>query len=98
MDYQVLYTDTALSDLEEITSSSWDEYPGSTERFAASLLNHIDLLKSFPRLGEPISGFPGVRRLLHSPLHVYYRLSAEKKRVEILRFWHSARRPLKLSR
>ena len=95
MDFQVLYTGTALADLEEIFNRSWEKHPGTTERFANSLLNHIDLLGSFPRLGAP-TDYPGVRRLVHYPLHVYYRILAEEKRVEILRLWHAARNPPRL--
>ena len=93
MDFQVLYTEPALADLEEILARSWDQHPGSTARFGLALLNHADLLKSFPRLGTPVRGFPGVRRLLHSPLHVYYRVLPDQMRIEILHFWHASRRP-----
>lgn len=96
MDFQVLYTEPALRELEEIFTWSWERYPETTERFGLSLLNHIDLLKSFPQLGTPVKSFPGVRRLLHSPLHVYYRVLPEQKRVEILHFWHSSRKPPRL--
>ena len=50
---------------------SWQNHPGTSERFANALLNHVDLLKDFPNLGESVRGCPGVRRLQHSPLHVY---------------------------
>jgi len=92
MDFQVLYTEPALTDLEEVFAWSWERHSGSTERFGLALLNHIDLLKSFPRLGTPVKGFPGIRRLLHSPFHVYYRLLPEQKRIEILHFWHISRK------
>ena len=41
-----------------------------------------------------MSGYEGLRR--HSPLHIYYRVLPEKKRIEVLHFWHTARRPLRL--
>jgi hypothetical protein len=34
-----------------------------------------------------------VRRILHSPLHVYYRILLEQKTVEVLYFWHVSRYP-----
>jgi len=71
---------------------SWQNHSGTTERFADALLNHVDLLKVFPHLGAPVRGYPGVRRLLHSPLYVYYRVLLEPQKVEILHFWHRARR------
>jgi plasmid stabilization system protein ParE len=71
---------------------SWQNHPGTSERFANALLNHVDLLKEFPYLGALVHGCPGVRRLEHSPFHVYYRAVSEPRRVEILHIWHSSRR------
>ena len=60
------------------------------------LLNHVDLLKAFPLFGRPVSGYAGVRRLLHSPLYVYYRIDQSREAIEVLRFWHASRRPPEL--
>ena len=92
MDFQVLYSERALIDLEEVMLWSWQNHPGTTERFANSLLNHVDLLKTYPYLGAALAGFPGVRWLQHSPLQIYYQVLVESRRVEILNFWHRARR------
>jgi plasmid stabilization system protein ParE len=53
----------------------------------------VDLLKSFPLLGANVKGYRGVRRLLHSPFHIYYRVLPEQKRLEVLHFWHESRQP-----
>jgi plasmid stabilization system protein ParE len=92
VDFQVLYTEPALADLDEVMRWSWQNRPGTTERFANALLNHVDLLKDFPCLGAPVRSYTGVRRLLHSPLRVYYRVVPEARRIEILHFWHGSRR------
>lgn len=92
MDFQLLFTEPALAELEEMLSWSWQNHAESTERFANALLNHVDLLKDFPYLGATVRGHPGVRRLQHSPLHVYYKVVLEARRVEVLHFWHRARR------
>lgn len=92
MDFQVLYTKSALRDLEEVLDWSWDQHPGTTQRFGISLLNHVDMFKSFPRLGAPVKGYPGVLRFFHSPFHVYYHLLPEQKCIEVLHFWHRSRR------
>ena len=91
MDFRILYTSPALTDLHQILAWSWENHPATTEQFVSALLNHVDLLRSFPHLREPVKGFPGVRRILHTPLHVYYRILPEQKTLEILRFWHVAR-------
>ena len=93
MDFRILYAQPALADLREILAGSWENHPASTERFVYALLNHVDLLKSFPRLGEPVKSFRGVRRIFHSPLHIYYRILPEHATLEVLHFWHVSRRP-----
>jgi hypothetical protein len=42
-------------------------------------------------MGVPVHGHAGVRRLLHSPLHVYYRVYQDRRIIEILHFWHGSR-------
>lgn len=45
MDFQIFYTEPALTDLKEVMRWSWRNHPSTTERFADGLLNHVDLLK-----------------------------------------------------
>jgi plasmid stabilization system protein ParE len=71
---------------------SWQNHPATTEQFANSLLNHVQLLGDFPFLGVPVRGRTGIRRLQHSPLHVYYQVLEDSREVEILHFWHGKRR------
>ena len=63
MDFRIVYTRPALVDLQQILAWSWENHSGTTERFAMALLNHVGLLRSFPRVGQPVKGFPGVRRI-----------------------------------
>ena len=46
------------------------------------LFDHIEFLQAFPHIGAPIKGHPHVRRLLHSPLYVYYRLDENRGAIE----------------
>ena len=92
MDFKIRIAQAAIVDLAAIMAWSWTHHPGTTERFAASLWNHVDLLRSFPTMGAPVHGYAGVRRLLHSPLHVYYRVYQDRRIIEILHFWHGSRR------
>ena len=93
MAFKILYHENAIADLEEIFSWSRENHPETTQRFADDLFNHIEWLQGFPFVGAPVSGHPGLRRLLHSPLYVYYRVDEGRGGVEILHFWHVARRP-----
>jgi toxin ParE1/3/4 len=90
--YKLLFTEDALSDLEVVLDYISTDSPSAAEQFGRSLLNHVELLQSLPRIGVPVPGRPGVRKILHSPVRVYYRLHEEPRLIEVLHFWHSARR------
>jgi plasmid stabilization system protein ParE len=93
MALKVLYHEDALSDLEEIFGWSREKHPETTEQFAGDLFSHLDFLQAFPFIGAPVKGHPNVRRLLHSPLYVYYRVDTDRGGLEILHFWHANRKP-----
>ena len=83
---------TATLELEEILFYSWSKFPGAAERFGGALLNHVDLLRSFPYVGSPVISLPGVRQLVHTPILIYYRVNDDRRLVEVLHFWHAARK------
>ena len=68
MDFQIRITEAALADSAEILAYSWANSPTTAERFGAAILNHVDLLKSFPFIGRPVGGRPGARELVHTPI------------------------------
>jgi len=92
VDFQIRITEAALADFEEIFEYSWTNLPGSAERFGNAILNHVNLLKSFPFIGSPVAGYEGVRQLVHTPILIYYRVNEGPNFVEILHFWHGSRR------
>ncbi len=92
MDYRLLYSQRSLNDLGEILGHIAEEDAEAASRFGASLLDHVDLLSRFPRLGGAIRKRSRVRKLLHSPLLVYYRVDEDKHLIEILHVRHGARK------
>jgi len=93
VDYRLLYTQRALSDLAEIVGHIAQADADTASRFGSSLLDHIELLIRFPRMGSLIRKRPRVRKLLHSPFLVYYRVREDKHQIEILHIRHGARKP-----
>ncbi len=91
MDFQVRISRSALTDLEAILAYSWANFPDQTERFGNDLLNHVELLKTFPYVGSPVEQTHGVRQLVHTPILVYYREDEVRKLIEVLHFWHGSR-------
>jgi len=89
--YGILYTEEALSELRSILDFISTDSPSAAVRFGESLLDHIDVLAELPELGARVTGRSQVRKLIHSPIRIYYRVNKRKRLVEILHFWHAAR-------
>lgn len=92
MDFRLLFTQRALNDLAEIIGRIAEDDADAAERFGNSLLDHVELLTRFPRMGSTIRKRARVRKLSHSPILVYYQLREEKHLVEILHLRHASRK------
>ena len=95
MDYRLLFSQRALSDLSEIVWHIAQDDDESASRFGKALLDHVDLLGRFPRMGNTTRKKSRVRKLVHSPILVYYQVREDKRLVEILHFRHGSRKPPK---
>jgi plasmid stabilization system protein ParE len=97
LDYRLLFTQRALSDLSEIVGHIAQDDDDAASRFGVALLDHVDLLGRFPRMGNTVRKRSRVRKLVHSPILVYYQVHEEKRLVEVLHFRHGSRKPLRFS-
>lgn len=95
MDYRLLFSQRALSDLSEIVGHIAQDDDEAASRFGKALLDHVDLLGRFPRMGNTTRKKSRVRKLVHSPILVYYQVREDKRLVEILHFRHGSRKPPK---
>jgi toxin ParE1/3/4 len=93
MDYRLRYAQRALTDLAEIVGYIADDDPEAALHFGSSLLDHVDVLQRYPRIGAVIPRRPDVRKLVHSPIVIYYQIHEEERVVEILHLRHGARKP-----
>lgn len=89
---KVLFTEDALNDLEVLLDYIAVDNPNAAERFGTALLKHIELLETLPWIGMPVPGRTGIRKILHSPERIYYRVHKDRRLVEILHLWHGSRR------
>ena len=96
MAYKILFTEDALDDLEDILDYIRAGNEAAAETFCMALLKHVELLQNFPRIGMPVTRRPNVRKILHSPVRIYYRLYKRKNLIEVLHFWHGAKREPRL--
>ncbi len=91
MAYKVLFSEDALADLEDILDYIRRDSETAAENFGAAILDHIELLREFPHIGTPVSQRPNLRKILHSPVRIYYRIDEHRSTVEILHFWHGSK-------
>ncbi|MBZ5701742.1 MAG: type II toxin-antitoxin system RelE/ParE family toxin [Acidobacteriia bacterium] len=92
MDYRLLFTQRALNDLASIIGHIAEDDAEAASRFGTALLDHVDLLTRFPRMGSTIRKRSRVRKLLHSPILVYYQIREDKRLVEVLHVRHGSRK------
>jgi plasmid stabilization system protein ParE len=91
VDFQVVFTDEALTDLQRIVEGVADDNPEAAEKLGLARVDHAQMLGYFPFLGTPVVGVSNVRKLLHTPYKIYYRVQRRPPRVSVLHFWHGAR-------
>ena len=95
MDYRLHLTQKALNELAEIIGKIAEDDAEAASRFGNALLDHVDLLTRFPRMGSTMRKRSRVRKLLHSPILVYYRIREDKPIVEVLHFRHGSRKSVR---
>jgi plasmid stabilization system protein ParE len=93
VDYRLFFTQRALSDLAGIVGHIAEDDAETASRFGKALLDHVDLLGRYPRMGATIRKRSRVRKLVHSPILAYYIVQEQKRVVEVLHFRHASRKP-----
>jgi plasmid stabilization system protein ParE len=93
-EYQVVWAEPALADLQAIISYVARQSQAGAERVRSSILNHVDILGSFPLIGPvyPRDRRGRAREIVCGQYRIFYRVDESAKRVEILTVWHGARR------
>lgn len=93
MAYQIMWTDPANQDLEDIVRYLAAQNPQAAEAFARNLWEKVDLLATQPYMGEvfPAPDQALRRQILIRPYRVFYRVVDAIHRIEILHVRHSAR-------
>jgi toxin ParE1/3/4 len=92
MGFKIIFSPESLEHLGEIVQYIAQDNPEAALRFGMKMLDRAVLLADFPELGQSYSKRSGVRRLMVKPYIIFYRVRYKTKTVEVLRFWHGARR------
>jgi toxin ParE1/3/4 len=93
VDFEITWTETASDDLEAIVTYLAQTSPDAAEKTANAILEHVEVLRTFPRIGPRYAKDPRrqVREVLCGRYRIFYRLNEQLKLVEILTVWHGAR-------
>ena len=93
MDFKVIWTETALADLEAIVTYIAQTDPGAAERLGNTIIDHVDVLRTFPRIGPRYSKARDdrVREILCGKYRVFYQIDDQFKSVHILKLYHGRR-------
>jgi toxin ParE1/3/4 len=93
MDFQVVWTEPAVADLEAITRHIATQSPTAADRVGNSILEHVEILRSFPFIGPVYPSDPRetTREIVCMKYRIFYRVNEEQKQVEILTVWHGSR-------
>jgi addiction module RelE/StbE family toxin len=92
MDFKVLITDSAIADLKEIVEFVAADNPEAATRLGEKLLARALSLETLPERFPFHDRLRGIRKMPVSPFLIYYKCDEETSVVNILHFWHGARR------
>lgn len=91
MDFALIWTEQALSDLERAVRYYRDEL-GKVDvavQVGTEILERVEILKAFPDIGPLYPRKSGIHREIHCyDYRIFYRADHDAKVVYIARVWH----------
>ena len=92
MGWKIIFAPQALEELEQIVRFIAQDDSQAAIRFGDYLIDRAESLANFPEMGTSYRKRANVRRLSCKSYYIYYRLGRKEQIIEIMDFWHSARR------
>jgi toxin ParE1/3/4 len=93
MDYEIVWTENALVDLESVVCYLLNRNPPAAEIVRLSILDSIEILKRFPYIGPKYERDTTgrAREIVCGSYRIFYRVKEDTRCVEILTVWHASR-------
>jgi plasmid stabilization system protein ParE len=93
MDFKIVWTDSAISDLKESCDFISRDNPPAARKTGGGILGHIKILEKFPFIGPayPRRSSGKIREIVYGNYRIFYEIISESKTVHVLRIWHGAR-------
>lgn len=84
---KIVWSPLALEKAEQTLEYLGERSPEAAERFMDGLLNAVDRLSDFPRIGRMVPELrqPNIRQVLHSNHRLIYRIEDDHIRIITLR-------------
>jgi addiction module RelE/StbE family toxin len=92
MGYRVLIAESAIADLREIVEFVAEDDPFAAGKLGEKLIEHALSLSVFPARHPFYDKTRSIRKLAVPPYLIYYVTDEPSRLVNILHFWHGARR------
>ena len=93
MDFKIIWSDAAISDLQDICSYIAQHDLQAAGRIGRGILDHVRILASYPFIGPAYPrGVKGtLREIVFGSYRIFYDVGEDSRSVEILHVWHGAR-------
>jgi len=93
MDYQVVLSRSARTDIQDIVRYISVDDPDRALRFGSFLIHQARSLGAMPLRGRvvPEFGADSIRELIVKSYRIVYRFDQQHRSIEIIRFWHAGR-------
>ena len=93
MEFKIIWSDAAIADLHDICTHIAQRNPEAAHRMGRGILDHVRILGSFPLIGPayPRGACGPLREIVFRSYRIFYDVSEESRRVDILHIWHGAR-------
>lgn len=98
MDFEIVWTESAVADLEAAVRHMAIQSPAAAEDLRDELLASVEILGRFPFIGPAYERdrTGRTREIICRRYRLFYRVREPQRRVEILNVWHGSRREPRL--
>ena len=97
MEFKVLIGDAAIVDLKEIVEFVAHDDQDAAARVGEKLVQNAMGLATMPERFPFHDSSRGIRKMSSSPFRLFYTVDDREGVVNVLHFWHAARRPPRFS-
>jgi plasmid stabilization system protein ParE len=93
MAFKVVWSQTAVGDLQEVVEFIARDSPDAAARLASLILEHIEAAASMPMSNRmvPERSEAAVREVILRPYRIIYAIDERQQQLQVLRIWHAAR-------